>query len=127
MLKFEITVFSFLTGNNDMHLKNFSMINNREEWILSPAYDLLNASIINPDDEEELALTLEGKKKKLKSEHFDRLGKGLDLTDRQISGVFKRFARNRPIAEEWLLHSFLSDDLKERYMNLLAERYARIG
>ena len=124
---FEITVFSFLTGNNDMHLKNFSMINNREEWMLSPAYDLLNVSIINPDDDEELALTLEGKKKKLKWEHFDRLGKGLDLTEKQISGVFKRFVRNRPFAEEWLQHSFLSDDLKEQYVNLLAERYARIG
>jgi len=110
-----------------MHLKNFSMINNREEWMLSPAYDLLNASIINPDDQEELALTLEGKKKKLKSEHFDRLGKGLDLTDRQISGVFKRFVRNRPIAEEWVQDSFLSEDLKGRYVNLLAERYERIG
>jgi len=124
---FEIAVFSFLTGNNDMHLKNFSMINNREEWKLSPSYDLLNASIINPEDEEELALTLEGKKKRLRREHFDQLGKGLDLTDKQISGVFKRFVRNRPIAEEWVQHSFLSDDLKERYRNLLAERYARIG
>jgi serine/threonine-protein kinase HipA len=124
---FEITVFSFLTGNNDMHLKNFSMINNREEWMLSPAYDLLNVSIINPDDDEELALTLEGKKKMLKREHFDRLGKGLDLTDKQISGVFRRFTKNRPIAEEWVQHSFLSDDLKEHYMNLLQERYERIG
>jgi serine/threonine-protein kinase HipA len=60
---FEITLFCFLTGNNDIHLKNFSMINNREDWMLSPAYDLLNVSIINPDDEEELALTLEGKRK----------------------------------------------------------------
>jgi len=124
---FEITVFSFLTGNNDMHLKNFSMINNREDWMLSPAYDLLNVSIINPDDDEELALTLEGKKKKLKREHFDRLGKGLDLTDKQISGVFNRFVRNRPIAEEWVGNSFLSDELKERYANLIDERYARVG
>ncbi len=124
---FEITVFSFLTGNNDMHLKNFSMINNREEWMLSPAYDLLNVSIINPDDKEELALTLEGKKTKLKREHFDRLGKGLDLTDKQINSVFKRFVRNRLIAEEWIQNSFLSDDLKKRYMNLLHERYERIG
>jgi serine/threonine-protein kinase HipA len=124
---FEITVFSFFTGNNDMHLKNFSMINNREEWVLSPGYDLLNATIINPDDKEELALTLEGKKTKLKREHFDRLGKGLDLTDKQINGVFKRFVRNRLIAEEWIENSFLSDELKEQYVNLLAERYARIG
>lgn len=103
---------------------NFSMINNREEWVLSPAYDLLNATIINPDDKEELALSLEGKKTKLKREHFDRLGKELDLTDKQISGVFKRFVRNRPVAEEWVQHSFLSDDKKEKYMDLLAERYA---
>ena len=125
MYFFEITVFSFLTGNNDMHLKNFSMIDNNGEWILSPAYDLLNVAIVNPNDDEELSLTLEGKKKKLKREHFDRLGKGLDLTDKQISGVFKRFVRNMPIAEEWVQHSFLSDDLKKKYMDLLAERYAR--
>lgn len=123
----EITVFSFLTGNNDMHLKNFSMINSREEWQLSPAYDLLNVTIVNPEDDEELALTLEGKKKKLKREHFERLGKGLDLTDKQISGVFKRFGRNRTIAEEWVQNSFLSDDHKGRYTDLLAERYVRVS
>ncbi|HVB03609.1 MAG TPA: HipA domain-containing protein [Chitinophagaceae bacterium] len=124
---FEITVFSFLTGNNDMHLKNFSMINNREEWILSPAYDLLNVTIINPEDDEELALTLEGKKKKLNRAHFEQLGKKLDLTGKQISNVFKRFASNRPIAEEWVQKSFLSDNHKELYTQLLAERYARIS
>ena len=123
---FEMTVFCFLTGNNDMHLKNFSMINKNEEWILSPAYDLLNVAIINPDDDEELALTLEGKKKKLKREHFERLGKGLGLNDRQMDGVFGRFARNRSIAEEWVQNSFLSDDHKERYRDVLAGRYARL-
>jgi serine/threonine-protein kinase HipA len=55
---YELTLFSFLTGNNDMHLKNFSMIESASGWILSPAYDLLNVSIINPDDNEELALTM---------------------------------------------------------------------
>jgi serine/threonine-protein kinase HipA len=123
---FEMTVFCFLTGNNDMHLKNFSMIDSKEEWMLSPAYDLLNVTVINPADDEELALTLEGKKKKLKREHFEHLGMGLDLTDRQISGVFGRFVRYRPIAEEWVRNSFLSDDHKERYINLLAGRYGRM-
>ena len=124
---FEIAIFSFLTGNNDMHLKNFSMINSREEWMLSPAYDLLNVTIANPDDDEELALTLEGKKKKLRREHFEHLGKGLDLNDKQISGVFRRFAGNRSVAEEWVRNSFLSEDQKEGYIKLLDERYARIG
>jgi serine/threonine-protein kinase HipA len=103
------------------------MINSREEWLLSPAYDLLNVTIINPEDDEELALTLEGKKKRLRREHFERLGKELDLTDKQISGVFNRFGRNRPIAEEWVQNSFLSDDHKRQYANLLAERYVRVS
>ena len=60
---FELTVFSFLTGNNDMHLKNFSMIESPSGWALSPAYDLLNVAIINTNDDEELALTLTGKNK----------------------------------------------------------------
>lgn len=59
----ELGIFSFLTGNNDMHLKNFSMIHFGETWTLAPAYDLLNVAIVNPDDTEELALTLDGKRK----------------------------------------------------------------
>lgn len=120
----ELAVFSFLTGNNDMHLKNFSMINIGDKWILAPAYDLLNVAIVNPDDTEELALTLEGKKKKLKWEHFERLGKMLELNDKQIRGIAKRFRKNKPIAIQWINNSFLSEEYKEKYINLLEERYA---
>lgn len=124
---FEIGLFCFLTGNNDMHLKNFSMINSDEQWVLSPAYDLLNVNIINPDDSEELALTLEGKKKKLKREHFERFGNGLDLTAKQIEGAFKRFSANKARAVEWINNSFLSAEYREKYITLLEERYARVG
>lgn len=120
----EIAVFSFLTGNNDMHLKNFSMINNGGKWTLAPAYDLLNVAIINPEDTEELALTLEGKKKKLKWENFERLGKLLDLNEKQIKGVAKRFKKNKVIALKWIDNSFLSSAYKEKYKALLEERYA---
>jgi serine/threonine-protein kinase HipA len=123
---FDLSVFSFLTGNNDMHLKNFSMINEDEDWLLSPAYDLLNVTIVNPTDDEELALTLEGKKKKLKREHFERLGKGLEMTDKQIDGTFRRFLGNKVKAIEWINNSFLSRDYQERYGNLLNDRYARL-
>ncbi|MFY7988056.1 MAG: HipA domain-containing protein [Flavobacterium sp.] len=121
---FEISIFSFLTGNNDMHLKNFSMINNANNWTLAPAYDLLNVAIINPDDTEELALTLEGKKKKLKWENFEKLGKLLDLKDKQIMGIVKRFKKNKPKALNWIDNSFLSSDYKVKYKLLLEERYA---
>ena len=120
---FELTLFCFLTGNNDMHLKNLSMINENNSWSLSPAYDLLNVHIVNPLDTEELALTLEGKKKKLKKDHFERFGKGLDLTDKQIEGAFSRLAKNKALAFEWVQNSFLSAGLQKAYQGVLEERY----
>ena len=123
---YELTLFSFLTGNNDMHLKNFSMIQSASGWLLSPAYDLLNVSITNPDDKEEMALTLEGKKSKLKRVHFESLGKGLGLTKKQIKGVFNRFYKKKENAIKWIDISFLSEDMKTMYKNVLNERYAII-
>lgn len=120
---FELTVFSFLTGNNDMHLKNFSLLLDHDKWSLSPAYDLLNVAIVNPDDKEELALTLDGKKKKLGLEQFKHLGNKLNLNEKQIRNVFKRFEKFKIIAEEWINRSFLSEELKEKYKQLLKERY----
>lgn len=122
----ELTIFCYLTGNNDMHLKNFSMINSGASWSLAPAYDLLNVAIVNPEDTEELALTLEGKKKKLKWEHFERLGKKLGLNDKQLNGIAKRFIKNKPIALEWINNSFLSATYKEKYKVLLEERYTML-
>lgn len=120
---FELAIFSFITGNNDMHLKNFSMIHLANTWTLAPAYDLLNVAIVNPEDTEELALTIEGKKKKLKWEHFERLGRNLELNDKQINGVVKRFEKNKPKALKWIDNSFLSSDYKQKYKTLLEERY----
>jgi serine/threonine-protein kinase HipA len=120
----ELAIFSFLTGNNDMHLKNFSMINTGDTWSLAPAYDLLNVAIVNPEDTEELALTIEGKKKKLKWEHFERLGKKLELNNKQLNGIIKRFLKNKPTALAWINNSFLSTEYKEKYKVLLEERYA---
>lgn len=123
---FELAIFSFITGNNDMHLKNFSMIHIADTWTLAPAYDLLNVAIIIPEDTEELALTIEGKKKKLKWEHFERLGKKLELNNKQISGVIKRFEKNKPKAIKWIDNSFLSSEYKQKYKTLLEERYTTL-
>ncbi|HZV70715.1 MAG TPA: HipA domain-containing protein [Saprospiraceae bacterium] len=124
---FELALFSFLTGNNDMHLKNFSMIKRNTEWVLAPAYDLLNVSIANPDDEEELALTLAGKKKKLKREHFEALGKGMNLTERQIESAFKRMQKNKSKAMEWIEKSFLSEGMKGEYRGVVEGRYGCVS
>jgi len=124
---FDLAVFSFLTGNNDMHLKNFSMIEGPSGWVLSPAYDLLNVAIIFPEDPEELALTLVGKKKKLKREHFEQLGNRLDLTPKQIKGTFNRMMKNKSKAIDWIDRSFLSENMKIAYKDLLEEKYNQLG
>ena len=123
---YEIALFSFLTGNNDMHLKNFSMIKSASGWILSPAYDLLNVAIVLPDDTEELALTLAGKKKKLKRRHFEQFGTVLGLNNKQIAGTFKRFLVNKPKVMNWIDKSFLSDNKKAAYKELIEKRYRQI-
>jgi len=123
ILFLELSLFSFLIGNNDMHLKNFSMIESPSGWILAPAYDLLNVAILLPEDTEELALTLEGKKKMLKREHFERLGRGLELTEKQIKNIFDRMTKNKPKAINWINNSFLSNEMKKAYIDLLDKRY----
>jgi len=127
VLYFELVVFSFITGNNDMHLKNFSLIKGPVGWTLSPAYDLLSASIANPDDDEELALTLNGKKRKLRSDDFVALGKGMGLSNKQIKGAFKRTVDNLPVIKEWIDKSFLSADMKEKYKAIISSRTKAIG
>ncbi len=124
---FDLTLFCFLTGNNDMHLKNFSMIQAPSGWSLAPAYDLLNVAIAIPEDREELALTLNGKKRKLGRGDFEQFAATLGLTSRQVSNAFGRFQRRRENALSVLDRSFLSDDLKEAYLRLMDERYRQLG
>ena len=126
ILFFELTIFSFITGNNDMHLKNFSMIKSTSGWILAPAYDLLNVRIANPADKEELALTLVGKKRNFSRAHFERFGEGLGLTQKQIDGVFQRFEKKKKNAKELIDQSFLSNSMKQAYLTILDERYERL-
>ncbi|HPX76682.1 MAG TPA: HipA domain-containing protein [Bacteroidales bacterium] len=119
---FEIVVFSYLTGNNDMHLKNFSMILKNEEWNLSPAYDLLNVNLHLPEDNEEFALTINGKKRKLTKSDFVNLGLKLQLTEKQISNTFDRFIKAENIMKQEISNSFLSIENQVKYIDLLEVR-----
>ena len=123
---FEITLFSFLTGNNDMHLKNFSMIQSNVGWTLAPSYDLLNVKIANSDDQEELALTMAGRKRKFSKKDFLDYGSELGLTERQIIRVFIRFEKKMPKAFDLVKRSFLSAKMQEEYGDLMNERYHRL-
>lgn len=120
---FELTIFCFLTGNNDMHLKNFSMIENDGKWSLSPAYDLLNVNLANPKDKEELALSMEGKKTKFTRHHFERFGTYLGLNNKQIQGVFARFMKKQSKAKSLIEVSFLSEEMQDAYWKIMLSKY----
>jgi len=75
---FKLVLFSFLTGNNDMHLKNFSVLYMEDGVSLSPAYDQTKVNLVNPQDDEELALTINGKKKRIRLSDFDVFARSMN-------------------------------------------------
>jgi serine/threonine-protein kinase HipA len=123
-----ITLFSFLIGNEDMHLKNFSIIRRKDVISLSPAYDLLNTTIVLPKPEEELALPLNARKNKLKRHDFlDYFAKDrLQLPERVIEKMLTDLANIRTEWEDLVGVSFLSNEMKEKYLKIMSERFARI-
>ena len=119
---FEITLFNFIIGNNDMHLKNFSMWLSDIGWVLSPAYDLLNVKIILPKDDEDLALLLGCKKKKFNKEYFDKFGELLGLNSKQINGVYRKLVDWLPAAIELIEKSFLNTKNKQQYKSIIKKQ-----
>ena len=125
---FRLAMFCFLTGNEDMHLKNFSIIRKKDVIALSPAYDLLNTTIVVSRPREELALSLNGKKNRLKRQDMvDYFGRErLGLPERVLDKILEDFVRVRTVWERLIGISFLSPMMKEKYFQVLVERYARI-
>lgn len=125
---FELVLFCFLTGNNDMHLKNFSLLESEGQgMVLSPFYDLLPTALVNPLDEEELALTLNGKKKKIKYQDFLCAYETSGLNKKVLDNTLELFTYARPELEQVLLKSFVSDAYKMKYLELIKSRYAQLG
>jgi serine/threonine-protein kinase HipA len=125
---FRLSLFNYLTGNEDAHLKNFSLIRRNEKVELSPVYDLLNSTIV-VDSGEELALPLNGKKNKLKRMDFmDYFAKKrLSLTDKAISRTIRELEDAYPLWMNLLGRSFLSDKRKTVYRELLDRRAQTLG
>ncbi len=124
---FEVLLFCYLTGNSDMHLKNFSLYKHAGESVLTPAYDLVSTKLVIPQDTEELALTLNGKKRKLKKQDFNNLLKLAKVEDKAIENVYEKF---RKVLPEWLAFidtSFLPQQMKEEYKQLIQNRAVLLG
>jgi serine/threonine-protein kinase HipA len=121
---FRLVLFNFLVGNEDMHLKNYSVMTENNLVALSPAYDLLNTSIVLKGDIEEIALPLYGKKKKLTPvlllDYFGRERCG--LTERIIEQTVETIKNAHPSWPGRIENSFLSSEMKEKYLSLVQSR-----
>ena len=124
---FKRILFCFITGNEDMHLKNFSVITKSGKTTLTPLYDFINSSISINDPQEELALSLKGKKSNFKAtELLDYYAKErLELTNKTIDSIL--FDMNKSVSKwtELIEISFLSDKMKEKYLKLMNDRVSR--
>ena len=125
---FEQLIFSFLTGNADMHLKNFSLINQPQTgYVLAPAYDMVASALIVKGDTEELALNLNGKKRKLLRKDFDAVLSSFKILDkRAIENLYQKFSASIEKWIQFIPESFLPDLLKDEYKTLIKERAARL-
>lgn len=125
---FELVLFSFLTGNADMHLKNFSLLTQSATGAaLSPAYDLVATALVNPADDEEMALTLNGKKKKIKRSDFEAAFNNGALEPKQQQNIFRKMEK---VASKWFDFidiSFLNEEFKSAYKALLTERFKKLA
>ncbi len=125
----KLTVFSFLVGNQDMHLKNFSLITRDDKIELSPAYDLLNSSIAMPGARDDVALPINGKMRKLtRKDLIAYFGSGrLALRSAIIDEDLSRFGAAFSPWENLIEVSFLSRPMKTRYLEVVSERRRRMN
>lgn len=120
---YEISLFSYLVGNSDMHLKNFSLIENDTGYSLAPAYDLLAVKIAMPKDLEEMALTLNGKKNKLKKKDFLEFAEFIKIPEKTIENTFSKFKKKKVSIIKLINSSLLSSEYKKDYSNLIEKRF----
>lgn len=126
---FEVVLFSFLIGNSDMHLKNFSLL--REDngtWRLSDAYDLLPVKFILPEDVEDMALTLNGKKSKINGDDFRVFAKTIGMSESQTVRAVSRISDSLIANVDDVLNvSPLSDEFSARFKQLVRANLNRIN
>lgn len=123
-------VFSFIIGNSDMHLKNFSLIESEpalREFSLSPAYDLLPVNVILPEDKDETALSINGKKRNLARNDFLIFAKSCDIDEKAAAKMIDKLCGLKEKYITLCQESFLSTELKEKVVELIEGRIKRCG
>lgn len=121
---FKRTIFSYLIGNEDMHLKNFSLITRENVIGLAPAYDFVNSTIALVNTKEEFALPLNGKKSNFTRNDFLNYYamQRLELSKDIIDGILEQIVKEVPKWKEMIEYSFLSQTMKNKYFAVLNRR-----
>lgn len=122
----QLLLFCFVTGNNDMHLKNFSLYSPKGTYMLTPAYDLINVAIANPKDKEEMALTLNGQKSNLKLSDFMQSAQSMGIEEKVMQRLIDRMRKALPKWQGIIARSFLSTKNQDLYEALIVERLNRL-
>lgn len=119
----EQVVFSWIVGNADMHLKNFSLYSEKVgKYELTPTYDQVSTAIVMPEDSDQLALPLNGFQKKLLSMDFAQAMELSGLNRQMVQRIFNRFI---PLKEKWFAcidASFVSEQQKTQFKELISNR-----
>lgn len=123
----QVVMFSWIVGNSDMHLKNFSLYVPKGEYVMSPAYDMLNTLIVMPEDKEELALNLNGKKSKITWSDFTQAMTGSGVPEKVQETMRAQFLKVQPKWEGTIRSSFLSKEMQDRYITMINERLTRLN
>jgi serine/threonine-protein kinase HipA len=120
---FELVLFSFISGNADMHLKNFSMLEGENGiFTLSPAYDLVSTALVIKKEPEQMSLTINGKRNKISKKDFNVLGENLSLNEKQILNCYETFLKKLDTAIWWIENSFLPQEQKTIFKTLVSNR-----
>ena len=119
----EQVVFSWITGNADMHLKNISLYSKVDHlYNLTPAYDMLSTALVMPEDIEGLALTLNGKKRKIRKSDFEISMRASELEEKVIGNIFNKFLKVKDKWFDFIDISFLPDEMKIAYKDIITNR-----
>ena len=122
----QLLLFCFVTGNNDMHLKNFSLYRPANGYRLSPAYDLLNVAIANPEDREEMALPLSGKKSSIHLQDFLNSAAVMGLEEKIVLRLIENMHKAMPKWKGLIQNSFLYEEAKREYEQLITSWLNRL-
>ena len=88
--------------------------------------DMLSTALVMPEDTEELALTLNGKKRKIKKTDFVASMQASGLEEKVINNIFAKFAKARAKWFEFIDQSFITDEMKEAFKIMISERLNRL-